>query len=329
MEIGKANYGSSNQKKNAKIVDGNNIYRILPPLGSMASKGFWNKYVKVEWGYKDSDGGLRPFQDVRKVNYKTKMVEVESEAHLARERMELEFKGVVEAFKAGKVSKEDLEKAKKIKDSFNLDKKYYVNAMNLAGEIVLLKFGQKALDGIKSEIKKLSERNIDPLSVENGRFFNIFREGTGLGTVYSVSIHKDIIIQDGEEVEKAVVSKLDDSVIKRLASEATDLADLDKMYPIVTPEEVYAIVTEGPAAVDRILGKKGARQETKVEAKEEVKVETMQETKVEAKVEVAQVVQKEEVVAKPEVKVETQATTTISSSTQAQSTEDYLASLGL
>ena len=49
MKIGTVNYGT--QKKRLKIVDGNNIFRILPPLGEMAEIGKWHKYYRVEWGY--------------------------------------------------------------------------------------------------------------------------------------------------------------------------------------------------------------------------------------------------------------------------------------
>lgn len=330
MEIGQANYSGTKTKKHEKIKDGNNIYRILPPLGSQAAKGFWNKYVKVEWGYKDSKGNLRPFQDVRKVNFKSKMVEVESAAHLFREKLDAQFKAQVEQFKAGQLTKEQLEQAKKYKESFNLDKKYYMNAINMAGEIVVLKIGQKALDGLKAEIKKLQERGIDPLSVDNGRFFNFYREGSGLSTVYSVSVHKEIVVQNGEELEKPIVHKLDAGIIARLATEAMDLGDLDKMYPIITPQEVEEIVKGGAAAVDRILGVKGEEKSssesqvttpatvaTSTAAVETVVQPTMVTPTVAAQVET------------PKVEV-TQVTTPAAVATPvAQSNEEFLASLGL
>ena len=50
MKIGKPKYG--NGKKIFKIKDGDNVYRILPPLGKLADAGKWSVYQKVEWGYK-------------------------------------------------------------------------------------------------------------------------------------------------------------------------------------------------------------------------------------------------------------------------------------
>lgn len=264
MQIGTANYNTGNKTTIAKIKDGDNIYRILPPLGSMAEKGRWNRYISVEWGYKDLKGNNRPFQDVRVVNSKSKMVEVESSAHLLREQIASQYKQVVEMYKNGKASKDDVEQMKKKSEQFNLDKKYYLNAINLKGEIVLLKIGHKAKLGVDAEIKKLRDKGVDPLSLENGRFFNINRVGTGMNTVYSVSIASETVeatMADGSKasVQKELIHKIDDSIINRLASEATDLGTLDKLYVVLTADQVKQIVEGGPAAVSAIMGDRDSK----------------------------------------------------------------------
>lgn len=255
MEIGNANYNKGSSKKIEKIKDGSNIFRILPALGSMAKKGKWHRYMKIEWGHKDSKGNHRPFQDVRVVNNKTKMVEVESDAHLFREDLKAALTAAVDNFKAGKATKADVEAAKENVERFNLEKKFFVNAINVDGQIVLLKIGYKAMQALEAEIKKLTDTGIDPLSVNNGRFFNFYRSGMGFDTTYSVTVHKENINHpELGMVEKAIVHVLDQSIIDRLGAEATDLADLDKLYPEVTPQQVSTIIAKGPVGVDEALG---------------------------------------------------------------------------
>jgi hypothetical protein len=260
MEIGTANYSSGNKTKIEKIKDGDNIYRILPPLGSLAQKGLWNRYIAVEWGYKDLKGNNRPFQDVRKVNFKTKMVEVESAAHLVREHIAANFKQVLELYKSGKASQEQVNEAKKKQEQYNLDKKYYLNAINLKGEIVLLKIGYKAMEGLKSEISKLKAKGVDPLALNTGRFFNINRTGTGLGTIYQTTVATETIDVPGiGKVQKELEHVIDASIISRLANEATDLSTLDKLYQVVSAEQVQKMVEGGPAAVTAILGDRDSK----------------------------------------------------------------------
>lgn len=254
MQIGTANY-SNGRAQIETIKPGDNLYRILPPLGSMAKKGQWNRYMKIEWGYKDSKGKNRPFQDVRKVDFKTKMVEVESAAHLKRENLKTKLDQARAMLKNGQITEEQLQQVSKLVMQFNLEKKYYVNAINTKGDIVLLKVGYKAMESLLIEIQTLKTGGVDPLSVNNGRFFNFQRSGEGLGTLYTVKVHKEQLTIEGiGKVERDIVHVLTEEIISRLGTEATDLGDLDKKFPIVTSEQVEEMVNGGPAAVDMILG---------------------------------------------------------------------------
>jgi len=268
MKIGKANYSgnSGSFKKMAKLNDGDNVYRILPPLGSMADKGRWSTYLRVEWGYKDTQNNNRPFQDVRVVNKKTKMVEVESAAFLVREFIAEKLKEVTEQYRNGKASKKDVEAMKEKSMQFNLDSKHFMNAINAQGEIVLLKIGHKAKLSLDAAIKELEAQGIDPLSVDNGRFFNLRRSGNGLDTNVNISVVKENVKVEGMGVlQRDIVHVLDDSILARLANEATDLGTLDKMYPVISAEQVEEIVQGGAEAVDRIMGPRDRKEATPVD----------------------------------------------------------------
>lgn len=257
MEVGKANYGGN--RRDFKIEDGDNVYRILPPLGTAAQKGIWNVYIALEWGYKGTDGRHKPFQDCRKVNFKTKMVEVESPAFLHRQKLEENKKSVVEAFKANQATEDQVKEAVALTRQYNLNKKYYLNVVNLKGEIGRLPIGYKAMQGVKACIEALGKKGVDPLSVDNGRFFNIFRSGTGLDTMYQVTIYQENIMATingtQQEVAQEKVHVMDDAFIGRLGSEACDLLNFKAGYPLLEPEEIQQMLDGGASAVDAVFAK--------------------------------------------------------------------------
>jgi hypothetical protein len=258
MEIGSANYEKNGFKRREffKIKDGEQVYRILPPLGSMAKLGKWARYMRVEWGYADLTGKKKPFQDVREVNRKTGMVEVESEAHIKREALKKQHEAGKAAFKAGKISKDQLDQLNKIVMNFSLENKHYLNVIDKNGKIGILKIGHKLKLALDSEIASLRSKGVDPLSVDNGRFFVITRSGYGLDTTFGVKVYSELITHaELGQVERPVIHKLDAGIIGRLATEAMDLADLDKLYPSITSEEVKRVVLGTPSDVSEVFAR--------------------------------------------------------------------------
>lgn len=252
VKIGTANYSGNErtQRNYFKLNDGDNVFRILPPLFEMADEGRWSMFYKLEYGYKDSEGRIKPFQDVRVVNRKTKMVEVESAAHLKREALKAKY----EQLKAAKADEATLNKMKELVMNYNLDSKHYLNVITLDGKIGLLKIPYTAKQALQVEIDALKGKGVDPLSVEQGRFFVFNKSGKGLDTLYTVKILKEQVnTAEYGTLERDVVHKLTDDIIKRLEKEAFRL---DNLFPKPTAAEVERIVNEGPTAVDQILGKK-------------------------------------------------------------------------
>jgi hypothetical protein len=261
MKIGSAKYGGG--KKNFKIKDGDNIYGILPPMGELADKGKWSMYYRVEWGYKDLAGKLKPFQDVRVVNHNSKMVEIESAAHLYREQLAVNKESLVALFKAGQASQEQVKEATELAKQYNLDCKHYVNAITPTGEIGLLKIGHKAKIALDAAIKNLRAQGIEPIGL-TGVFFNINRfipknaagRDMPLDTTYTITPYSENVQANIngqlQLVQQRKHYQLDDSIINRLGDEAYELGSL---YPVVTAEDVERFVREGAVAVDQVLGK--------------------------------------------------------------------------
>ena len=326
MEIGNANYEKNTGKRREffKIKDGEQVYRVLPPLGSLAKSGKWSRYLRVEWGYADSNGKKKPFLDIRNVNRKTGMVEVESEAHIKREELKKQQLAAVAAFKAGKITKDQLDQMNKIVMNFSLESKHYMNVIDRNGKIGILKVGHKLKLAMDAEIEKLRSRGVDPLSVENGRFFVINRSGYGMDTTFSLNILSEKITHaELGEVEKPIVHKLDQGIIDRLKSEAMDLSDLDKMYPTLTEDEVKKVVRGTPADATEVFARFAKQAEAAPVAEDGPENEAyVAEVKTETKAEVKEaVVETRAAETKAEVKTETKAATT------QVSDDDFLASL--
>ena len=255
MKIGTAKLESN--KTIFKLEDGDNPFRILPPLGNLADKGKFFQFYAIEWGYKNSDGKMVPFQDCSVKNYQTGMIEVESAARLKRVKLEEELEQAVKDFKAKKITKDQLTEISKKKMQFNLDKKYYFNAVDINGEIGLLKLGYKTQKQVMSLVKKYRDENGQDIVGMKGLYFNINKSGKGRDTQYVVTPYQENVEAEinGQKtmVKQDKYHTIDDTFVARLSGSAWEL---DGLYPAPTPEEVERMVNGGPLDVDAILGKK-------------------------------------------------------------------------
>jgi len=259
VAIGKPKTGGN--RKTFKLENGDNVFRILPPMKSLAEAGKWRMYYPVQWGFKNTKGQNRPFIDPRTVNFRTKMVEVESSAYLLREKLKQRKDTLVSALKEGRASQDSVTKAVELIKQYNLDGKHYVNAVNLKGEIGLLKLNTKFKNALEAQIKEYQEKQgLHPLYMGEdgmtGLFLNFHRSnqtGNLQDWVFQVSPY----LENGSDgAMRYKTHTMDAGFLGRLDAEAFDLADL---YPTPSAEEVAKMVnletlTVNPAAVDEVLG---------------------------------------------------------------------------
>jgi len=249
-EQSKKNYFSFKKNQNTFIL------RVLPPMGNLADSGKWSLYHRVEFGYTGTDGKMRPFLSPRVVTYQG-MVEVESEAHKRRETIKAQQ---AQAKKNGNGAL--VEQCTKMLQKYNQDAKHHMNVIDLQGNIGLFKIGHKGFQALKAEVDRLRSEGVDPIGVDNGRFFVFNRSGSGRDTLYTVMEYKqkqEISTPTGKVVAMVdLPHSITDAIMSKLS---TDAFELDKIYPTVTPEEERRIVLEGATAVDEILGNKKSRSE--------------------------------------------------------------------
>jgi hypothetical protein len=270
MAFGKVSNGG--KKKQFKLVDGSNVFAVMPPAHSLAEKGYFSVFYKIEWGYKNSQNHNKPFQDCRVVNYKTKMVEVESAAHVYREQLNAQ-KAAIKEYKDkimtmarnGQATADQVQQAvdaeKKVVElckQFNLEKKHYLNVMNLKGEVGLLKIGHKAKLALDAARAKLLAEGVESIGL-TGVFFD-FNKSCATGNFQDITT----TVNPYQENIQAVVNGAVVMVKQNKTYDITNMADrvhsecweLANMYPVLTSDQIDQIVKGGPAAVDVILAPK-------------------------------------------------------------------------
>lgn len=252
--IGAPVYGT-NKKKNFKIKDGSNIYRILPPFASFAQEGRWAIFESIHWGFKGTKG-LRTFRCPLKKNAAKMVTTPCAECAVIAERLAEKDRQTKLLEAQGKTPAEIKDFLKPLTEwlfSHNKDNKWYLNVQNLAGEIGRLAMPHKMYQALQAEIADLIKKRLDPVGAAGGVQFDFFRSGTFNQTVHKVSTVKESITLDGgESVEKIKRMPLTEDTIKRMATEAYDLKD---MFRTVTPEDVSRLVASGndPIVVDSVF----------------------------------------------------------------------------
>lgn len=282
MQVGEPRYDNERKSKNYfNLEKGDNVFRILPPLGNLAQAGHWSKYWSIHWGYKDTKGKNRPFQSPEIKNHNTKMIEVVDAAKVRvdamsakRDQLSRELKAAVDSRNVAETKRlnEELNQLKELLKQYRLEKRYFLNAMTLDGKIGLLKIPHKAKVALDEEIKKLRSKGVNPLGVNDGRFFVFSNVGMGTDTTYSVRVYEETIDVAGiGQVKKEMAHSLSNDVLTRLSTEAFEL---DKVYVKPSAAQVQSMVDNpSPENVEAIMDSlrvKNTKGESSVEEESDV-----------------------------------------------------------
>jgi len=266
VKIGDAQFFGEFKKKNHfKLKDGESVgYRILPPLFELADEGRWSFFWNAHFGYRSpTTKKVIPFQSPQVKNRQTKTIEVRDAAldrlTTLKEKMEA-------AKKSGNTQVFQMldQLVGSGKGGYNIDNNHHMNVIDENGNIGELKIRHRAKVALDLLISQLRASGVNPLSMDNGRFFVFRRSGIGIDTTFQVSVRKKKFRVEGVgEVEQDVVHAITPDIISRLKTEAFDL---NKLFRTPTSAEVEAIVNESDLktgfspALDRIFPKKSRRE---------------------------------------------------------------------
>lgn len=219
------------------------VLRVLPPFGSLKNDPLgWAKYWPVHFGYTDTKGRIRPFASPFRKRDKTVLVRDPALERLERWQVALHT-----------ASPEERAEIEKNLSRFYLSKRWYLNVVDLEGNIGLFSIPHKMMVALEAELKRLKQEGEDALSLEEGLFLEFSKEGVGRDTVHKVQVYLENTEVNGRKVKVAKRHTIDDAFAARAAKECFDLS---KLYVTPTPEEIQAIINdESGKTLEAVLAK--------------------------------------------------------------------------
>lgn len=269
------NYEGQNNKSTFKpfytIKAGENVFRIAPPCRNLPS-GQFAVYRKVHFGYGVPDTlnpdklRMKPFECVQKINYQTKMVEVECAECTKIAQVTKELDDLKEKLKSEGHPEDYIKQATSPQfqwlQAHNLDNKWYCYAKNLAGEWNVLKIGHKVKQSLEDRMKRtLKEDSIKSLDPATGVWFKFNKNGLkGANALTTVEVLKEKVDMGNgikaEVIKSAPLTADDEKAISALT-------DVTTCVPVITPAQIKALVDSGGSPeVARTIFALGTKKET-------------------------------------------------------------------
>ena len=269
MKIGVSNLQGNKKEYFGFIANEDNLYRILPPLHSLADEGRFSQYYALHsiWlrDPANPESKARPyhFQCIEKVNKESKMIQTHC-PHCDVYRANLE------KYDTAKKEGLDAEQLKAFHQNhvrpYQPQKKFYVNAVNQENKAGVLPLGIKQFFALQDRlVQTQAQFNMDATGVE-GLFFNFRKVQKFKGdrdTVYHVEHAQESFMQDGQPMQRLKGHKLTPEFINYLATATKDLGSL---FRTITVEEQNAILTASPENKKEVVEKIFAKGEPHVKS---------------------------------------------------------------
>jgi hypothetical protein len=261
--VGEPSFGGSNKPKrnwehaNWTIKPGQpNVYRVLPPFGSLSKTGKWAYYEAVIWGFKGTNGKQKPF---RSILVKNKGVVQQNDPVVSWvEKHQAQRNKALEQLKAEGKSKEQIEKAleplTEFLNQFRVEKFYSLNVKRPDGTFGKLKVkiaAKKALDALFKRL--IDEEGVNPVSMSEGVWVDFRKTGEGLQTQYTCDVVYDVETQNGRKVKMLRPASLTQEDIEKMKTESFDLA---LSFRTLSYDEMERLVASSadPEIVDAVFG---------------------------------------------------------------------------
>lgn len=180
---------SRREWKRHKVVDGHNVFRILPPFGE-SSNGYPYRKWQIIWGLKDAETGRkRPFASSIIAEKRCPVVEFVAELKKRSDtlRADLQRQGHSE-----ETIREKLKALNEVVSDLTPKTVYTYNAVDRSGEVGLLELKSTAHKKMKAQMNQyIQDYNQDPTSLnsaddDSGVWFDVTRQGLGRDTEYDV-----------------------------------------------------------------------------------------------------------------------------------------------
>lgn len=244
-----------------------NIYRVMPPLHSLAESGKWLQYAAQHWGYSVPDA-KNPIKSFKKTF--ACIQEKDREKVITQHCPECDLISLytenAEA-KEAKLKAEgvDPEQIKTMMapvvmwlESHNRDSKFYLAAMNEAGEFGHLKIGFQNKNRLVEKIKALQEQEgIDAFDFDQGAWFN-FKRISRNGLDDELIVVQEMMEADvggrKQNVKRTKLAPINESKANQALEEITDLAHVGGARLTFEQIKLLTECSGDPEDVQKIFG---------------------------------------------------------------------------
>ena len=241
FKLGTTKFGGLSNTKQVwhKLEAGDNLYRVLPPLFSLAEKGQYSKFYAFHGGFRNSAGRVNMFRCLEVKDNKTKMIKVHCPVcDMVTENM-AKYKLLKDASAAGGASEDQVKKYWMEKVfPFKAQKAFFMNAISQSNATGVLGIPYKAWQSVDHVIQTTHKNlGIDVTGIE-GAWIKIKKIQPFVGsrdTSYGAEL---IYEQDGTSfsLKRHVLSP---EAIQTLQATAFDIGNL---YRTISLEDAAALV---------------------------------------------------------------------------------------
>lgn len=249
--------------------DGDNEYRVAPPVKQHRHDGIWFTKYNLHYGYsipnpKDSEKPFgKPFLCIEQKNWDTGMITQECpECSLIRERQkaldteidrrkqQLMKNGMDEAAALEQAGK-SVQSLKRWFRDHNIDRRYYMLAKDATNTWGILKLKKTALEAMKTALGKYTKKNgKDGFDPKEGVWISITRSGEKLETKYAAEIATEDLGNGTMRVKTGPLTPNDAAAIQ-------SLPDLDSIFSkqALTYEQIKLLAgsDNNPAVTTKIF----------------------------------------------------------------------------
>lgn len=221
-----------------------NVYRVLPPVKSLAATGEFYKYYRVHRNLRATDGKQRSFLCVEEMDFKTKILKTRCPLCDKRREHEAEYKRAQEAARSNPgITKEKLNEYRMtFIDPLNVEGRFFLNVVNLAGEIGILPIPTKLKNDMVETFKQMKNTDgIDPTG-KTGVFFDFVKISKYKGDnqpVYKINAYYESTPgPDGRVTKTYKYHEITTAFVDKMKKEVSDLSSIHRS---LTLEEITAL----------------------------------------------------------------------------------------
>ena len=258
FEIGTANYdkrGGMFGKKYFYIKPNEpNIYRVLPPVLSLARTQEYFKYHQIHRNMRATDGKQRALVCTKDVDYKTKIVRQRCPVCDRRREYELQYETIKKQV-GDNPTADQKQKFQEFWMAFieplKVERQFYMNVLNQAGEIGILPIPSTLKNAMQAYFKRLKdEEGVDAAGVK-GIFVNFSKVSQYKGDnkpAYGIEPQYEQFVHEGKVLKTYKVHEITPEFVNKMKTDCRDLASLHRLLQV---EELAQL-----AAADRESRKK-------------------------------------------------------------------------